>query len=175
MQKTESNNTDLLIISTSLIGYIFAFNFYINAVLTSSSSLNDKINDILASSNIDISSLNIFIIIIASIVALLTSFIYFLINKLILDFLHVKPGSSKLFIATLISSIPAPLIGSVLSSINIDPTNTFITFILALVQPTLMSFLLKGDFKKQKHYLIYISILLVFSFMNITIKFFSDL
>ncbi|SFU43892.1 hypothetical protein SAMN04487886_102724 [Clostridium sp. DSM 8431] len=162
MKVNKTENSDILIILISLIGYILIFNFYVNMTITNSNSLNSELNSIFQSSDIQISSLNALIITISSITALLIATIYFLINKFLLNLLHIKITSSKLILTVLIASMPCPLLCCIASSLfNIDLMNNVLRIIVSLLEPLLMAFLLKDSFKNKKSYVIYSTILLV--------------
>lgn len=173
MNKNKTENSDILIILISLIGYILIFNFYVNTLINNSNSINSQLNYVLQSSDIQINSINTLIIAISSITSLLIITIYFLINKFLLNFLHIEITSNQLILTVLIASTPSPLLCCIASSVfNIDVMNSILQIIMSLLEPLLMSFLLKDSFKDKKSYMIYSIILLIFALSSTLISIF---
>lgn len=168
----KNDKSEIIGIGMTFIGFIIAFNLFVQEVIKSSGLIQGKINDVIVSSNMEVNQISILIIIITSLVAISTIGIYFVVNRLIL--MSIKSNnidSSKLLITILTSSIPGPTIGFILLSISkINSTNKILNIFMALSVPIMMSFLLEKDFTIKKQYRIYTIILIIVAIVNIIIS-----
>lgn len=164
--------SDIILIGTSLLGSIIAFNFFVQATLISSNDIKKLINSAIASLDIKAKSFNLIIISISTITFLISIIFYYLINKFVLIYiLKNKIHKAKLFGGILIANIPGLLIGAILiNSIGLSMESSIISKVLVFCQPIILSIILKDSFNSNKQFIKYISFLIAFSLINILVR-----